>query len=89
MTSTQDDILDELYFVTSFKEMQKTLELPEKRYARNCKNYWSRSLLNVFSRTRILKLLFRPKPLNKLAEGISTWLPKKAYSRIIPAKWQF
>ncbi len=28
MTPTQDDIIDELYFVTSYQELQKALDLP-------------------------------------------------------------
>ena len=61
MTSTQDDILDELYFVTSFKELQKTLELPEKTLCQELQKLLEQEFVKCFFPDPDTEITFSPE----------------------------
>ncbi|UOQ67711.1 hypothetical protein [Hymenobacter volaticus] len=78
MTDSEFDILDELYFVSSFRDLLQKTGLPAPQLKEGLRACWSKALLGVFGPTRIPNWRMRKARLVPSAKIATIWLPRKA-----------
>lgn len=61
MTSTQDDILDELYFVTSFQDLKASLNLPDETLCPELKKLLALEFVKSFFPDPDSEIAFSPE----------------------------
>jgi len=61
MTSTQDDILDELYFVTSFQDLKASLNLPDETLCQELKKLLALEFVKSFFPDPDSEIAFSPE----------------------------
>lgn len=60
MTPIQDDILDELYFVTGFRELQKALNLPDETLSQELQKLLAQEFVKCFYPDPDTEVTFSP-----------------------------
>ena len=65
MTTTQDDILDELYFVTSFRNLKNALEMPEETLCPELKKLLALEFVKSFFPDPDTEITFAPEAFDR------------------------